>query len=282
MPPDLSWALTAGAFRRDTATGSPARLLPELRPALQVMLAAPFETSPCVGVGRWVTHPATALWGPQITPRVGRYRGPIRTLGFALTSAGVRRLTGKAPGALLNATVELGAAGEALRQVFEAAWRNEVLNEDHVLAGMRNLLGPPPKQPQATLDLLPEPAIASQAAAAGISARHFRRCFEREWGVSPKIWQRLLRVNALAIALHPAPWDEPAHHEPALLFVDQPHMIREFKSITGFTPRAYREAMRAHPIGAIRSVPLGQGAAGEYGAGADSKKLRSERIPSRF
>lgn len=257
MPPDLNWALTAGAFRREKATGAPARLLPELRPALQVMLAAPFETNTCVGAGQWVSHPATALWGPQITPRVGRYRGPVCTLGFALTSAGVRRLTGKAPGALLNANVELGAAGEALRRVFEAAWRREVLNEELVLAGMRDLLGPPPIQPQSTLSLLLEPAIAAQAAAAGLSSRHFRRCFEREWGVSPKIWQRLLRVNALAIALHPAPWDEPTHHEPALLFVDQSHMIREFKAMTGFTPRAYREAMRANPVGAIRSVRLG-------------------------
>jgi AraC-like DNA-binding protein len=168
----------------------------------------------------------------------------------------VRRLTGKAPGALLNANLELGAAGAALRRTFEAAWCGDVLNLDQVWAGMRDLLGPPPKQLHSTLSLVPEPTIAAQAAAAGLSTRHFRRRFEREWGVSPKIWQRLLRVNALAIALHPAPWDEPTHNEPALLFVDQPHMIREFKAMTGLTPRAYKEAMLAHPIGAIRSVPL--------------------------
>jgi AraC-like DNA-binding protein len=102
----------------------------------------------------------------------------------------------------------------------------------------------------------PDTPIAEQARAAGLSERQFRRRFAAEWGASPKLWQRLARVDAMLAALHPRSWEPAQGGDPAVRFADEPHLIREFRRLTGFTPRAYRMAAAASGTPTLRSLPI--------------------------
>lgn len=81
----------------------------------------------------------------------------------------------------------------------------------------------------------------------GISERHLRRVFRDAVGVGPKAFARLARFNrALQVAReeHGASWATIAS---AAGYYDQAHMIAEFRSIAGVTPRALLHELRAAP-----------------------------------
>ena len=87
-----------------------------------------------------------------------------------------------------------------------------------------------------------------------MSQRHFRRELLRFHGVSPKRWQRAVRVDRTLRQLHAAPWEEDAYAEPAA-FSDQPHAIREFRRFIGATPREYFRSKRTGDL-TLRSLPV--------------------------
>ncbi len=87
-------------------------------------------------------------------------------------------------------------------------------------------------------------AVARAASLIGLSERHYRRRFRHWYGVAPKCYQRLLRVDRLLRQLHERPWDADEHGSNDPPFADQPHAIREFRHLTGLTPEAYRRAKR--------------------------------------
>jgi AraC-like DNA-binding protein len=61
--------------------------------------------------------------------------------------------------------------------------------------------------------------------------------FQSGIGVSPKKWCEIERFAANLRRLHPNPWtDEGAAPD----YFDQAHEIREFRSMAGITPGAYR------------------------------------------
>ena len=96
-------------------------------------------------------------------------------------------------------------------------------------------------------------ASARAAAACGLSERQHRRLFHRLHGVPPKGYQRLLRVDRMIRRLHDTPWEADAWAEAPIPFADQPHAIREFRALTGLTPRAYVRAKRSGDA-TLRSV----------------------------
>lgn len=64
----------------------------------------------------------------------------------------------------------------------------------------------------------------------------------------------MLRVDRMIRQLHEQPWETDDHLALGLPFADQPHAIREFKDLTGFTPGEYRRRKRGADA-SMRSVP---------------------------
>ena len=256
-PDDLRWAVSGGAVRRERTGGAVLTILPELRPTLVVMLGDPHYLRAAAPGAPWARAPDAAVWGPALHTRHGWVAGEVLAIGFGLTAAGVFALCGAPPGRLIDEARGLGAAGNQFADACRAALRGADPDLEAVAGALRGLIGPRPVDPgRPTLVLDPDASIAAQAAEAGLSERQFRRRFTAEWGAPPKVWQRLARVDAMLAALHPRSWEHAGAGDPALRFADEPHLIREFRRLTGYTPRAYRAAVAASGTPTLRSLPL--------------------------
>jgi len=88
----------------------------------------------------------------------------------------------------------------------------------------------------------------------GISLRHLERHFRREVGITPKGLARLRRFQAVVgrlAAEAPPRW---AALAAACGYVDQAHLVREFRAFAGTTPAAYwRES---HPLSDLFHGPV--------------------------
>jgi len=90
-------------------------------------------------------------------------------------------------------------------------------------------------------------SVDAAAADLGVSARHLRRVFREALGTSPKVFNRLMRFHrALGAARKDARtgW---AGIAAAAGYYDQAHLIAEFRTIAGVTPRALVDELRAGP-----------------------------------
>jgi AraC-like DNA-binding protein len=105
--------------------------------------------------------------------------------------------------------------------------------------------------------------MGALAADCGFSLRQFERRFQQSIGVSPKVFARLLRFEALLHTLIQEPAFSLADVASHLGYQDQAHVIHEFKAWAGCTPtaflaRAKQRAMRGplipDPRPAHRSV----------------------------
>jgi methylphosphotriester-DNA--protein-cysteine methyltransferase len=81
------------------------------------------------------------------------------------------------------------------------------------------------------------PRIAAVAQQLGLSTRHLERTFRREVGLTPKHYARLVRFRRMLAALDRADprWADLAADSG---YSDQPHLVREFRELTGLAPRA--------------------------------------------
>lgn len=81
--------------------------------------------------------------------------------------------------------------------------------------------------------------MSALAADCSLSLRQFERRFKQCIGVSPKIFARLLRFEALLHALIHEPASSLADAASHLGYQDQAHVIHEFKTWAGCTPTAF-------------------------------------------
>jgi AraC-like DNA-binding protein len=79
----------------------------------------------------------------------------------------------------------------------------------------------------------------------GVSERHLRRVFREAVGVSPKDFARLVRFDRALRAAHEDEGESWASIAAAAGYYDQAHLIGEFHSISGVTPRALLSELRA-------------------------------------
>jgi AraC-like DNA-binding protein len=87
--------------------------------------------------------------------------------------------------------------------------------------------------------------VSAVAGALGVSERHLRRVFREAVGVSPKEFAKLVRFDRAVSVAHEdvrASW---ASIAAATGYYDQAHLISEFQSISGVTPRALLRELRA-------------------------------------
>lgn len=93
----------------------------------------------------------------------------------------------------------------------------------------------------------PPVAVASVRQDTGLSARRFIDLFRHEVGLTPKLFARVRRLQAVLRRLEDpvvAPWVEVAV---AHGYFDQAHLIRDFRRFTGLTPTAYRARRTGGP-----------------------------------
>jgi AraC-like DNA-binding protein len=76
----------------------------------------------------------------------------------------------------------------------------------------------------------------------GCSPRHLITGFREQIGVSPKTAARILRFERAARRVRLRPGHSLAWIAASAGYHDQPHMTREFRSLAGVTPAAYRSA----------------------------------------
>jgi len=94
--------------------------------------------------------------------------------------------------------------------------------------------------------------IEALAATASASARHLERLFQEQVGTSPKRFARVLRFQAAAAqvtAESPMSFADIATDSG---YFDQAHMIRDFVTMSGTTPREFQRS-----LGALTKVMLG-------------------------
>ncbi|HJQ36173.1 MAG TPA: helix-turn-helix domain-containing protein [Thermoanaerobaculia bacterium] len=88
-------------------------------------------------------------------------------------------------------------------------------------------------------------AMDRLAAVLGITARHLHRTCTSLVGLSPKALARTLRFQRALLAADAVPRPDWSDLAARFGYADQAHMIREFKELTGLTPRALHRERRS-------------------------------------
>ena len=258
--PEVEPWLSPFVYRYDAHCGHVVHELPLLIPTVQIMLADDYWLRERDAAAKWAPVPRLAFWGPRINWGYGYARRVVRCFSFALTSRGFDALIGQPMETLIDRVIDVASLNPDLAANLEQIvsrggprdWIREttdlVLQSVDTTATQTNVLDD-------TLHHLTDEegdAVARASKAAGLSDRQYRRLFRARYGVSPRLYRRVLRVDRLIRQIHPAPWHKD-EHTTDLTFADQPHMIREFKALTGVTPREYVRSKIANNDRTIRS-----------------------------
>lgn len=90
-----------------------------------------------------------------------------------------------------------------------------------------------------TVNNNPSVDINTLADIACLSYKQFKRVFTKEVGTTPKEFTRIIRFQRALYALQLKPEISLTQLAFECGYYDQPHLIREFKSFSGYTPREY-------------------------------------------
>lgn len=192
--------------------------------------------------------------GMHTSPALIRTHGIQHGIQLELTPAGCRALLGVPMGPLTrcladHADVPLGIPTHLHARLAEAGWQERFsLLEDHLL----RLASDTPTQLAADLahawrllgDRRGRIRVSELADTTGWSRRHLVNRFTAEFGMPPRDIARLHRFGAAQeFARTGAPWSEVAARAG---YADQAHLAREFRTMAGRTPTAWRA--EAFPI----------------------------------
>ncbi|MGE0455868.1 MAG: DUF6597 domain-containing transcriptional factor [Vicinamibacteria bacterium] len=235
--------------RRRLPRREPDRVVPDGCPELIVHLADSFARR---RGGRFVRQPRAFLAGTLTRPWLLRAGPRVLTLGIRFRPAGAAALLrasleGTADREVpLAALVESRAARELLRGLRRA--RTPARRFAAALAWLQARLaeGPAASGARAAVDLILRSRgairIEDVARRLGQGRRRLERAFARELGIRPKLYARIVRLNAVLATL-----DE-RERAPAVDlaleagYFDQAHLLRDFRALAQKTPRSGREA----------------------------------------
>jgi AraC-like DNA-binding protein len=206
------------------------------------------------GGGTWLCGPDTHGWGfdlPAGTAMSGvRFRPGAGATVVGLDACEVRDL--RVPLADV-----VGARSERIlsERLADADGPGERLTlfEDLV----RRRVADPPADPTADLAALitadPGHGVERLAEQTGVSSRQLRRRFDRDVGYGPAFFARIARLQRFARAA--ARWPRRGLAELAVLagYVDQPHLAKDCRALTGMTPRELVTTLPRTSL-AVRSV----------------------------
>lgn len=178
--------------------------------------------------------------------------GQAPSVGVQFRPGGAGPLLGVPPGELRDAHLPLAAlwgaaAGELRERLLLAATPEEafqVLERTLLVRLARAPAGHP-----AIAAFLRAPHAGSIRAAAersGLSHSRFLRLFSAEVGLPPKLFCRIRRFQRSLHALDRPGGDRWADLAVRLGYFDQAHLIHDFRSFAGVSPRAYLARRAAH------------------------------------
>lgn len=258
-PADLAAYIATFGCRDERPEAEVVRILPEVRASIQVMAEAPYWLRDRTPESAWRRLPEVSFWAPRHSWGYGFADGHVRAYGAYLTPAGFCALRCGPAAQVVDHVLPLADADAVLAAALAPqesdafdSWLNRAIPALRLaFAGAPDVdtLGAAPT----ILATAEASAVALAAEAAGISERQFRRLFRDRHGVSPKRFQRAIRVDRMLRQLHARPWEADSHADHPIAFADQPHAIREFRALTGLTPRQYALA-KATGDATLRSV----------------------------
>lgn len=168
---------------------------------------------------------------------------PRHSMGFTLTGSGLAHIVGGDAHQLVDAALDLG---ELDGNLLDAPGSSDGL-------ALRVLAGRLVQR----FEVDNRVVVAEQLIRSGVSAslvmlqlgcdrRTFVPAFRRLVGVAPKHYERLRRMQAANIVLRSRSDISLATIAADLGFSDQPHMAREVRQLTGYTPHEIRHLPREH------------------------------------
>jgi AraC-like DNA-binding protein len=255
----LPW-FSGFVHRHDTLGGEVVHELPEARPSIQVMLGDTYWLLERSAPSDWRKTPRIGLWGPRTRWGYGYARRTIRVFAIALHPIALKPLLGVDPPKVANRVLDIGEINPDLARALEP--NDETFPDWSQRLG--RLLAARLPEPGREITTLLQSAerimsadtrtIEDAAQGAGWSGRQFLRKFEEAFGMSPKLYQRIARLDRLLRQLHPSPWEHDPYPDAPLEFSDQAHLTREVRRLTGLTPAAYARAKAEERDTVLRSV----------------------------
>lgn len=202
--------------------------------------------------------PPSAWISASTTPTVYEHGGPVRAVGLVLQPAAAAALFANARGQVNTARPLAELAGprwaeveHAVRATADDATRLEVLCQF-----VRQTVAPPsPCESQRLQGLA---LLAAMGDRMGLGQRQFERRFVAHWGMAPKQFEVIARMNsALGHALA-APGSAVAGAELAADegYYDQSHMGRDVRRLAGHPLRALVQGTRT-PVSAQWPMKIG-------------------------
>jgi AraC-like DNA-binding protein len=235
---------------RPRAGRVPERVVPDGCPELIVHLGDMFARQ--VG-GRWRRQRRAFLAGTLTRPWLLRAGRRVATLGVRFRPGEVTPLLPVSmAGATGRETPLSEIVGEpcarALVQALAAA-RSDAARFAAAEDWLASQLVLPSRRPAATarpavrllLEARGAVRIADVARSLGWSRRRIERVFSRELGIRPKLFARIVRLNAVLAGLDAAERASAVELALDAGYFDQAHLLRDFRVLAGRTPRQGRE-----------------------------------------
>lgn len=247
--PDLEPLVEAYAGRAAIVEPSAFPVFPTGRAELLFHFADPFSTG---AEAAMAPLPRAALLGPRSKPYWHAAGPAIDWFLIQLTPIGMRRLLGARFADCWDQIVPLADLPHALPAGLHAALRraNGFEARAALIERLLQSLDPIDTAGDGAISEAGRRArrgeiqsIAGLATFVGVGERRFRQRFRAEYGIGPKSFLQLLRLERQLQALHP---DHPADPDGALAeYADESHAIRAFRRHTGLAPSAYRRIKQA-------------------------------------
>lgn len=218
------------------------------RPAqfLEIYLDTPYRVS--VDGGEFAATPDAVVVGPSSRHSARLLlAGPVAAFHIAFQPTGFHRLFGVGMGELSNVATSTHDFGlrplndlvDRVRRAGDFGTRIQVADEwiSHRLAWMR------PDEPLDHVARLirragVSPSVSGLAARLDMSTRQLQRRFAEQVGLSPKLYARTVRFEAVLEARDRSPdltWTALAHR---FGYFDQAHLLRDAHAFTGLPPSA--------------------------------------------
>jgi AraC-like DNA-binding protein len=193
--------------------------------------------------------PQTVIVGPQSYRRTRLFMsGSLHVFTMRFQPGGFHALFGIPMGALVNEGVPagdvIGKAASALRDAVMSAHDFDARVAAAQCWIAQRLTVVPPVDPVARMAaaLLRSGGrlrIQALAQRAGLSDRQFTRRFETQVGLTPKLFARTVRLNAVLDAKARSPgtgWTDLVYRAG---YADQAHLVRDCRALAGTAPRAF-------------------------------------------
>lgn len=226
-----------------SSTGSADTIIPDGRVELVFHYGGPFWRHD--GTRAPVKQPASLLVGQMIEPVVLAPGGPVGVAAIRLRPAASRTLLGfslqEVSGQFVDLELIFPSVSRLRERLAEASTDQERIRE--LEAWLTHMACPPPRRHiEAIVGSIVQSggrvSIDSLAASAGTSLRQMERQFQEDVGLTPKIFSRIVRLQAaLRLVRKGTPLTEVAL---ACGFYDQAHMTRDFRVLASMSPGVWQ------------------------------------------